>query len=62
MMCTRALIAVAAVSVVGMGCGIEVLHAFAFGALFSGGLSVMAVIGRTKQERDGYGDRGGVHV
>ena len=47
-MCTRALIAVAAISVVGMGCGIEFLHAFAFGALISGGLSVMAVIGRTK--------------
>ena len=51
MMCTRALIAVAAFSVVGMGCGIEFLHAFAFGALISGGLSVMAAIGRVKQER-----------
>ena len=61
-MCTRALIAVAAISVVGMGCGIEFLHAFALGALISGGLSVMAVMGRAKQERDGYGDRGGVHV
>ena len=45
-MCTRALI-----SVMGMGCGIEFLYAFVFGVLISGGLSVMAVIGRVKQER-----------
>lgn len=51
-MCTRALIAVAAISVMGVGCGIEFLYAFVFGALISGGLSVMAAIGRAKQERD----------
>lgn len=48
MMCSRALIAVAAISVMGMGCGVEFLHAFAFGVLITGGLSVMAVIGRVK--------------
>lgn len=48
MMCSRALIAVAAISVMGMGCGVEFLYAFAFGVLITGGLSVMAVIGRVK--------------
>ncbi len=47
-MCIKSLTAFAAFSVIGLGCGIEFLHALAFGVLISGGLSVTAVMGRTK--------------